>query len=240
MGVFICVPVFNDWENANLLIENFVSTRYENVNLLVIDNGSNQSSEMVTHRISQFERVSTMRISVNKGFGGAIQEASRTCQADWLVWMPGNMKVLPSEMTEFLSVVNHANSDTFVKGHRINRPPIDRLKTLIASFAQTLVAGKWMFDTGGTPSAVHRSGPLWHEIQCAPSDYTFDSYMLFAAKRLKLKIQRPKVPYHQRLIGRSHWQSGFTAEVSLMKILALSIIKWRLGNCRAGGGGSNG
>jgi hypothetical protein len=228
VSISICVPVYNDWENASLLIDNFVTCNYKEISLIVIDNGSYQPDESVINRISQLDNVSITRFNTNLGPGGAIQEASKTCSTDWLAWMPGNMKVLPSEMMDFLTLVSLGNSETFVKAHRINRPFIDRLKTLIASVAQTIVAGTPMSDTGGTPSALHRTSKLWDEITRAPKDYKFDSYMLFAAKRLQLNVERPKVPYHQRLIGNSHWQSGFAAEVSLMISLVYSIIKWRL------------
>jgi glycosyltransferase involved in cell wall biosynthesis len=174
VAISICVPVYNDWENASLLIENFVSCNYKEISLMVIDNGSHHPSESVNDRI--------------------------------------------------------------IKAHRINRPLIDRLKTMIASVVQTIVAGTPMVDTGGTPSAIHRTSTLWDELARAPKDYMFDSYMLFAAKRLQIKVERPPVLYHQRLIGSSHWQSGFAAEASLMKSLVYSIIQWRLEGFRKGRG----
>ena len=232
MAVSICVPVYNDWENASLLIENFVSCNYKEISLMVIDNGSHYPSESVNDRVSQLGNVSITRFNTNLGLGGAIQEASKTCKSDWLVWMPGNMKVLPSEMMDFLDLVSLSHSETFIKAHRVNRPLIDRLKTMIASVVQTIVAGTPMVDTGGTPSAIHRTSTLWDEIARAPRDYMFDSYMLFAAKRLQIKVERPPVLYHQRLIGSSHWQSGFAAEASLMKSLVYSIMQWRLEGIR--------
>jgi len=232
----MCVPIFNDWENAALLIENFHQSQHEDTSLMVIDNGSHKTHELVVSRINELENVTILQISTNQGFGGAIQEASKASKAEWLLWMPGNMKVLPSELSAFISILKSCHPETFVKAHRVFRPATDRLKTLFASILQTIASGKVLFDTGGTPSALHRTSILWDEIGLAPKDYTFDSYMLFAAKRLKLRVERPKVPYHQRLIGRSHWQSGFTAEVWLMTSLIRSIIRWRLDAFRKGRG----
>jgi hypothetical protein len=220
--------VYNDWENASLLVKNFVGRETDNVRLVIIDNGSNHSDEILLGQINQISGISVMRLDTNHGFGGAIFEASKACNTDWLVWIPGNMKVLPSEMLNFLAVLESCHPQTFVKAQRINRPLIDQSKTLIASVVQTIFAGQFMPDTGGTPSAIHRTSPLWKAMESAPKDYKFDSYMLFTANRLKLKVQRPKVPYHQRLIGKSHWQTGFAAEVSLMASLVRSIINWRL------------
>jgi hypothetical protein len=195
---------------------------------MIIDNGSNYQNEALAKRIQELENVSVVRIETNRGFGGAIQEATKVTKADWLVWMPGNMKVLTSEMSDFLSLLSSCPSSNFVKAKRIRRPILDRVKTMLASVAQTIVAGKIMVDTGGTPCAVHRSNPLWWEILSAPTDYRFDSYMLFAARHLGLQVERPKVLYHERLVGTSHWQSGFSAELHLMQSLIVSIIRWRI------------
>jgi hypothetical protein len=228
VDVCICVPVYDDWDNAGPLVEDFVSCNYKGVTLMIIDNGSNQKNEALAKKIQEIENVSIVRIETNQGFGGAIQEATKVTKADWLAWMPGNMKVLTSEMSDFLSFLSSCPSSTFVKAKRIERPILDQVKTMIASVAQTIVAGKIMVDTGGTPCAVHRSNALWREISLAPTDYRFDSYMLFAARQLGLKVERPKVPYHERLVGTSHWQSGFSAEVHLMQSLLKSIIRWRI------------
>jgi hypothetical protein len=228
VDVCICVPVYDDWDNAVPLVEDFVGCNYNGVTLMIIDNGSNQQSKSLAKKIQEIENVSIVRIETNLGFGGAIQEAAKVTKADWLVWMPGNMKVLTSEMSDFLCRLRSCPSSTFVKAKRIRRPILDRVKTMIASVAQTIVAGKIMVDTGGTPSAVHRSNALWREIPLAPTDYRFDSYMLFAARHLGLQVERPKVPYHERLVGSSHWQSGFSAELHLMQSLLRSIIRWRI------------
>jgi glycosyltransferase involved in cell wall biosynthesis len=228
MDVCICVPVYDDWDNAGPLVEDFVGCNYNGVTLMIIDNGSKQQNEPLARRIQEIENVSVVRIETNLGFGGAIQEATKVTKADWLVWMPGNMKVLTSEMSDFISLLRSCPSSTFVKAKRIGRPVLDRIKTMLASVAQTIFAGKIMVDTGGTPCAVHRSNPLWREILSAPTDYRFDSYMLYAARNLGLRVERPKVFYHERLVGTSHWQSGFSAELQLMKSLIRSIISWRI------------
>jgi hypothetical protein len=228
VDVCICVPVYDDWDNTGPLVEDFVGCNYKGVTLMIIDNGSKQQNEALAKKIQEFENVSIVRIETNQGFGGAIQEAAKVTKADWLVWMPGNMKVLTSEMADFLGLLRSSSSSTFFKAKRIRRPILDRVKTMIASVAQTIVAGKIMVDTGGTPCAMHRSSALWREISSAPTDYRFDSYILFAARHLGLQVERPKVPYHERLVGTSHWQSGFSAELHLVQSLLRSIITWKI------------
>jgi glycosyltransferase involved in cell wall biosynthesis len=223
----IVVPVFNDWGNADLIVENFIQCNLQNVMMLIIDNGSSTSNQAMLDKSSRFDNLKVVRIEENVGFGGGVQEAIKHTKSDWLVWIPGNMKVIPSEMSRFLGVVKNSNPATFVKAQRASRPIIDTIKSKIASLLQSLVAGMLMSDTGGTPSAVHVSSPLIAVIERAPKDYLFDSYVLFYAKKMGIRVERPPVPYHKRLIGVSHWQSGFKAELKLMMRLVFSILQWR-------------
>jgi len=227
MSVCIVVPVFNDWGNADLLVENFIHCKFPDTMMLIIDNGSSTSNQEMHEKCTRFENLNVVRIDKNVGLGGGVQESIKHIESDWLVWMPGNMKVIPSEMSNFLDVVKNSNPTTFVKAQRVARPIIDTLKTKSASFLQSLVAGTPMSDTGGTPSAVHISSQLVSVLEHAPKDYLFDSYVLFHAKKMGLRVERPPVPYHKRLIGESHWQSGLLAELKLMIRLVFSILQWR-------------
>jgi hypothetical protein len=227
MSICVVVPVFDDWDNADLIIENFLYSNFENTTMLVVDNGSSSPNPQIWEKCSQSEKLSILRLQINVGFGGAVQEAIGHLQADWLVWMPGNMKVIPSEMKDFLGVVESSNQTTFIKAHRVRRPMIDVLKTSAASIVQSFVACTLLPDTGGTPSAIHSKSPLMELVKHAPRDYMFDSYILLRAKQLGLRVERPPVPYHKRLIGQSHWQTGLSAEIKLMARLTISIIKWK-------------
>jgi glycosyltransferase involved in cell wall biosynthesis len=228
MSMCVCVPVYNDWENARLLIENFISCDFKDVKLLIIDNGSNESqAAAVASTLNALQDISFHRIEANQGFGGAIKEASKLAKEEWLVWMPGNMKVLPSDLLDFFDLVRLSSNNVFVKSKRTGRPIADRIKTGVASIVQTLASGKRMSDTGGTPCALNRNGLLWGEIESAPDDYRFDSFMLYSALQARVVVERPKVRYHKRLIGESHWQSGFVAELTLLISLLVSIIRWR-------------
>lgn len=227
MSVCIVVPVFNDWDNADLIVENFLYCSFEDTTMLIVDNGSSSSDHRIWEKWSQSGRISILRLANNVGFGGGVQESLNYLKADWLVWMPGNMKVIPSEMKEFLICVKNSPVTTFVKAHRVGRPMVDVLKTSAASLVQSVVACTKLSDTGGTPSAIHVKSPLMKLVKHAPKDYMFDSYMLFRAKQLGLEVKRPPVPYHKRLIGLSHWQTGLSAEIKLMARLTSSILNWK-------------
>lgn len=229
MGICICVPIYNDWNNATELAKEYLGSDLPSSHLHFVDNGSSQESSFdLTNLISSESNLKLTRLSENLGMGGGIAAGSRLCSEEWFMWMPGNMKVRPSDLVDFVASLLASDADVFVKARRSDRHTIARLKTAAASALQTLVAGVRMTDTGGTPSALRRAGKLWDSIEAAPKDYTFDSFMLLRAKLTGTPVFRPDVRYHLRLFGTSHWQRGLWTEVSLMLELIMQIRRWKL------------
>ena len=82
-----------------------------------------------------------------------------------------------------------------------------------------------MFDAGGTPTFMRKS--FLHYMEHAPDDYVFESYVLFTARRFKMRIKRPSVNYGNRIFGHSHWQRGIKAELNLLKNIVKQSKKWK-------------
>jgi len=141
--------------------------------------------------------------------------------------MPANMKVKPSNLVSFMTQLKDSNKLSLVKARRSNRRPTARIKTGLASFIQTICTLTPMTDTGGTPTALYRKSRLFELALTGPKDYTFESYILFLANRLKTPVIRIPVPYGERLHGESHWQKGFQSELSLMVKIMAGICAWR-------------
>ncbi len=50
-----------------------------------------------------------------------------------------------------------------------------------------------MFDAGGTPTVCRRS--LLVDLDKAPKDYVFESYILYKSRKTKSRVIRPGVNY---------------------------------------------
>lgn len=213
--ITIVIPVYNDKESLAELESRLKQLSLENVRFLIVDNGStiplnitNNSSNSITFT----------RSNVNLGFGGGIMFGVKQCDTEFVGWMPGNLKISPSDLPDFFTKFQ-LTPNTFVKAKRIGRPKIDLLKTRIAGVIQSLVLLRNMNDSGGTPTICRKD--FISQLDNWPKDYVFESYVLFMAKERKLEIVRPPIHYGSRKFGNSHWQSGFKAEIRLM----LSIIQ---------------
>lgn len=220
----IVIPVYNEFKSLEILLEKINEISNQNFTFLIVDNGSTDPKvqEVLTHmKRSGWAQV---RTETNQGFGGGIVFGISRCCTDFVGWMPGNLKVDPQEVVRMLSYIDFEKVDV-VKARRLGRGTSARLKTWIIGVIQSAILRTHMFDAGGTPTIIRRS--LLVNLDQVPKDYVFESYILYLARQAKSRIVRPGVNYGLRKFGESHWQRGFSSELSLtIKILKASL-KWK-------------
>jgi polyisoprenyl-phosphate glycosyltransferase len=216
----IIVPIYNDFDNAKALCQDFLSAGLEGTSLLLVDNGSEGETPLSSLSRMHPTKILTLRLASNVGFGGGIQAGIRATNSDWVIWMPGNMKVLPTRLHGFIQLLVPPNKMAIAKAYRKGRRLIPRLKTGLSSLLQSAASLRIIRDSGGTPTAIHRSNKIFDLILDGPPDYCFESFVMFVAKSSRVPIIRVAVPYGDRLMGQSHWQRGLGSEIFLMlKIL---------------------
>lgn len=211
------VPMYNDQESLDVLMQLIVDNYDENLHYLIVDNGSHAPLELPANTS---RNITVIRTSMNKGFGGGILEGIAKAKTEWIGWMPGNLKISPADIPKLINGFEFTQG-SLLKCNRIDRPKFARIKTVIAGLIQSLICRTNMMETGGTPTICEKSFVL--SLEKPPRDYVFESYVLYCARRKNLKVVRPNIHYGPRVFGSSHWQSGLSAEIRLMK----SIIKGR-------------
>jgi hypothetical protein len=217
----IIIPIYNDFESLVVLSEWIRESSRFDKEFLIVNNGS---TDKRIHALLEEQEIPYMSSSINLGFGGAILFAADKVATDWIAWMPGNLKVDPRDLLNFLGNF-HFNRNTFVKAKRVNRGRTANIKTYIAGVIQSVILLRNMLDTGGTPTLCQRSFLL--SLSDPPKDVVFESFMLYAARHRGLKIVRPKFSYGQRVFGQSHWQRGFKSELTLMIKIIDNCMDWR-------------
>ena len=227
MEVSLVVPIFNNRANGEAFCRDFLKANLGNTRLTLVDNGSDETESLRYLADMDPERIRVVTLKVNEGFGGGIQAGLKLADAEWLVWLPGNMKVPPSGLGNFLDYVRSQDINTLIKAYRSGRSFGPRAKTFLASLAQSVVSGTLLFDTGGTPTALHKDNPLLTVLLNGPKDYSFESFVLFIARLKGVKVMRLNVAYGVRLFGSSHWQSGLGSELRLMTSILMKIPGWR-------------
>ncbi len=218
----IIVPIFNEFENLKDFIYILIKNNQDISKFFFVDNGSTDKkikellSNYNLHHISSEE---------NLGFGGGIKLGINNVEADYICWMPCNLKVNPNSVLDFIQGINKPNKNTLYKAIRSERPFIDVIKTCIFSFAQSVLLKSFIYDSGGTPTLVHKS--FFCKFENFPNDYNFETYVLVKAKKDKLDIKREKVKYGRRKFGKSHWQRGLLSEIIFIKNMHYSNKNWK-------------
>ena len=220
----IVIPVYNEFKSLEILLEKINEISNPHFTFLIVDNGSTDSKVQEVLTRTKRSGWKQVRTETNQGFGGGIVFGISQCDTDFIGWMPGNLKVDPQVVISVLSCIDFEKVDV-VKAKRLGRSYSAKLKTWIVGAIQTVILRTNMFDAGGTPTVCRRS--LLVDLDKAPKDYVFESYILYKSRQTKSRVIRPGVNYGLRKFGTSHWQRGLSSELNLtIKILKASL-KWK-------------
>lgn len=222
MKTTIVIPVFNEVESLPKLLELLGEITSEETKFLLVDNGSSDPTvrEMLMEKSDKWQSV---RTETNLGFGGGILFGVESSKTEYVGWMPGNLKIDPREVVQILDSNLIAEVD-FLKARRVSRGLIPRIKTFLAGILQSLLLRTRLFDTGGTPTVCKRS--FFSNLKNIPTDYVFESFIYFQARKKGLQIKRPEIHYGERSFGQSHWQRGIRSEILLLMRILKSSRSW--------------
>lgn len=223
MNVTVIIPVYNDSESLIMLIDRIEKANQPGLKFLIVDNGSKEEFKL-GYEVEKQSNLECVRTEQNLGFGGGILFGIRQARTEFVGWMPGNLKVDPLEVSEMLLNFD-LNPKSFIKAKRSGRSIIPRLKTLLAGSVQSLLLRTNMLDSGGTPTICSKEFVLG--LSTPPSDYVFESYLLFQARKTRMEIHRPRVDYGIRKFGQSHWQRGLRSELRLLAAIYKASRQWR-------------
>ena len=118
MNYLCIVPVFNEEERLSILLEeiNKFKKKNEDINFLIIDNGSNDKSNEIIKKYN-FNLITNKK---NHGVGYALIQGykyAKKNKIDVLIHLAGNGKMKPDEIPNFVKMINQHNYD-FVNGSR--------------------------------------------------------------------------------------------------------------------------
>ncbi len=217
----IVVPFYDDEESFESFIEILNKIDASDNTFILLDNGSSTDEIKAIAQKKSGNNWKFIRTEQNLGFGGGIRYAAKFVENDYVAWMPGNLKLNPSEVYKVLSEQNLNEKYLYIKCRRTNRPKIDHLKTRIFGIVASIYFGKKIFDAGGTPNLIHKD--FFSIEKDFPKDFSFDVFVYYYCLLNNFRIVRPTINYKTRVHGKSHWQKGFLSEVKL----TFDILKYK-------------
>jgi glycosyltransferase involved in cell wall biosynthesis len=221
----IVLPCYNEAANLPLLAERFAVFRpRERFELILVDNGSRDGSAAVLERLarerSDFIRVVT--VPENVGYGHGILAGLAAARAPLLAYSHADVQTPPEDVLRGLQMIRERRLDmgrTLVKGLRTRRRKAERLLTAgLAAVARWLL-GYRMEDINGQPKLFGRA--FFETWEDPPTDFSFDVYVLFAARTAGMAVETFPVEFGTRLHGESKWAAHALAKYrTILRYLA--------------------
>lgn len=219
LSLSLVIPCYNEAANLPLLVarlrETFLDDRAE---VVLVDNGSSDDSPAVLARLlAGQERIRSVRVEVNQGYGYGILTGLRAARGDVLGWTHADMQTDPQDALRGLALYDQAADPArlFVKGRRYGRPAADVAFTVGMSVFETVLMSRCMWDINAQPTLFPRAFfERWRE---PPHDFALDLYAYYQALRDGLRVQRFAVRFGERAHGSSHWNVNWQAKLRFIK-----------------------
>ena len=212
MMLSLVIPCYNEALNIPLLLERCDGVaKPEQIEVILVDNGSTDNSpQVLTDLLPQYQGCRSIRVAVNQGYGFGILSGLRAAQGEILAWTHADMQTDPQDVLRGLAIFEQHSPNIFVKGSRYDRPLGDVAFTVGMSLFETILLGKPMWDINAQPTMFSRAFfESWHE---PPHDFSLDLFAYYQARQTGLTIHRFPVRFGERAHGASHWNVNWAAK----------------------------
>lgn len=217
MKLSLIIPCYNEARNLPILLERCAQiTRPEEIEVVLVDNGStDESPEVLQRLLPNYPGCRSIRVEVNQGYGFGILAGLRAAKGDILAWTHADMQTDPQDVLQGLAIFEERGSNIFVKGKRYGRPFADVLFTVGMSIFETLLLQKPLWDINAQPTLFSRD--FFQSWSNPPSDFSLDLYAYYMARTSGLAVGRFSVKFGERAHGVSHWNISWRAKWKFIK-----------------------
>jgi len=214
----LVIPCYNEALSLPGLIEKCEALIDEDVEIILVDNGSNDSTPEILNKYEQNESaLRSLRLEVNTGYGSGILGGLTAAKGDVIGWTHADLQTDPKDAITAYEIYKKSTdpSKLFVKGARTGRSVIDQIFTIGMSIFETIFMRSRMWDINAQPTLMSRS--LYEKWQSPPNDFSLDLYAYFQAKTHNQNIQRIPVHFGPRTFGDSHWNTGMVSRIRFIR-----------------------
>ena len=211
----LVIPCYNEDQSILKLAQSCVDEfKGRNVELILVDNGSTDSSQEVFKRVNSLHpSIKVLSLNKNQGYGGGILAGLNASSGRFLGWTHADLQTHPKDVAAAYDLLRGLEFDpnVFVKGKRYGRPLTDVVFTMAMSIFETILMGRLLVDINAQPTIFHRN--FFDEWNSPPADFSLDLFALFEARKRNLKVLRIPVHFGAREFGVSSWNVGFVSKL---------------------------
>jgi dolichol-phosphate mannosyltransferase len=231
----IVLPCYNEAENLPPLLAAYAADHaayglpHE---LILVDNGSTDSSAAVLERELQRPELSFARVvtvPVNRGYGHGILTGLQSAQSEILGFSHADLQYTPLDCINAYDrlLAQPEPARVLVKGKRAPRGLSAALLTNSMAAIASLVLLMPLTDVNAEPKLFHRG--LLANLVRPPAGFQFDLYLLYTARRSGFQLVTVPVTFGQRAHGRSKWAFSWLSRYRTIWATIVYIFQLRFG-----------
>lgn len=204
----IVIPIYNEAQSIDFLLKEYQRfTKTYDFELICVNNGSTDDTRAVLQSHSkqkQFSFIHIVTIKKNIGYGHGLMTGIKQAKTEVVAWTHADMQTSPADVFAGYEVYKGKNDKkVIVKGKRRHRPYLDRIVSATMALIASILLRERLSEINAQPKVFHAS--IIPFIKTAPTDFSFDLFFLFTAKKHGYTIHEIPVRFFVRTYGVSKW-----------------------------------
>lgn len=199
----VSIAAYNDAVTLETLIRDSVSVAGEfcdDFEVLVIDDGSRDETPALLQRLAaELPCLRVVRHPQNLGFGPTIYEAYASPESEWVLYLPGDAQIPPTQLRQLCTVTDRCH---FVLGHRRLRqdPWGRRVASRFYNGLISLLAGRRIRDTN---SVALVQPALLRNLNVGRHSAFVHAELLLEALRQGAEVGEVEIEHRPRQVGEA-------------------------------------
>ena len=208
MKLSIVIPCYNESDSIKLLIKKLKSILNKDIEVILVDNGSNDQTSETIESIKFPENIKVLKLKENLGYGNGIIQGLKKTTGEVVSWTHADLQTDPNDVIKGYKKYKQdlIKKQCIVKGRRKNQTFFEKLITWGMSIYCSFLLGTRLIDINAQPKIFHRS--FIDLFNSPPLDFSFDLYMMYSFKKQKIKIETIPVYFEKRLHGEPKGGGG--------------------------------
>lgn len=214
----LVIPCYDEAKNLpDLIVRCRALLSQADIEIILVDNGSRDDTQRILSQATQQERLRSVRVPVNQGYGFGILAGLRAATGDVLAWTHADLQTDPADTLRGLEIFKqNPGKKLFVKGRRTGRPLGDVLFSVGMAAFESALFGMNFWDVNAQPTMFPRS--LLQSWKNPPHDFALDLFAYWSAMRQGYAVHRFPVHFGARGHGTvSRWNINWNSKLKMIQ-----------------------
>lgn len=219
----LVVPAYNEAANLKKLIEKLNTLSAPNIEIIIVDNGSDDNTEEVFHAILlKNKNIKLVRKPENTGYGAGILFGLALAKGNVFAWTHADLQTNPADVLQAYEIYQNAQNEfLLVKGSRLRRFGLSVLLSKSMQTFASLVLGYRFNEINAQPKLFSKTAVQEFLKTQPPQDFALDLAIIHFFLKHDYALAEFPVKFDARFAGKA--KGGGSNIITIAKISIRSI-----------------